>query len=180
VAEASDGFEARVYSAVRRNYGTGKHGTGKHGTGRRRLGNRFITGFATAMAASLALWFASTLYTPESEEQVPQTVNLAVNQTRTLKLVFDAPVALSDVTLRVELPENIELEGYSNQKMLVWQTNLSKGSNILALPVIATSKGQGSLMAQLNYGDKTKQFHIVLNTANGGAKNFQIMTFKSA
>lgn len=175
VAEPSAGFEAKVFSAVRRH----------HSEGRGQPGNRFIAGFATAMVASLAIWFASTLYTPLVDEytrdqQAPQMINLAMNQARTVKLVFEAPTDLAEVTLSVELPENIELEGFGGQKQLVWQTNLNKGENILALPIIATGRGQGELMAKLRYGDKTKQFHIVLNTADGGAQNFQIMTFKSA
>ncbi|MCG6937507.1 MAG: zf-HC2 domain-containing protein [Gammaproteobacteria bacterium] len=170
VVEASPGFETRVFSAVHRQYGAGI----------RKPGNRFIAGFATAMAVSLALWFASTLYTPQFEEQAPQMINLAINQTRTVKLVFETPTDLADVTLTVELPGNIELEGYGGQKQLVWQTSLTRGQNILALPIIATGNGQGELMAQLNYGAKTKQFHIVLKTTDGGAQNFQIIEFKSA
>jgi len=49
VDEASPDFEANVFAAVRSHYGTHS----------RHSGNRFIAGFATAMVASLALWFAS-------------------------------------------------------------------------------------------------------------------------
>jgi hypothetical protein len=173
VAEASPEFEAKVFSAVRHHYGMG----------RGHSGHRFIAGFATAMAASLALWFASTLYTPPvdkflRDEQVP-LINLAINQTRTVKLVFESPSDMAEVTLSVALPENIELEGYAGQKQLVWQTNLNMGQNILALPIIATGKGQGELLAQLSYGDKTKQFNIVLRTADDGVFIYQTVKFKS-
>lgn len=175
VVEASNGFEAKVFSAVRHRYGESSG----------QPGNRFIAGFATAMVASLALWFASTLFTPVIDEnagdrQMTQTINLAMNQTRTVKLVFEAKQALSAVTLSIELPENIDLEGYEGQKQLVWQTRLNKGQNILALPVIATHTGQGELMAKLSYGDKTKQFHIVLNTDDSGAQYLQIIRSISA
>ncbi|GMR01622.1 MAG: hypothetical protein BMS9Abin19_1028 [Gammaproteobacteria bacterium] len=170
VDEASPDFEANVFAAVRSHYGTHS----------RHSGNRFIAGFATAMAASLALWFASTVYIPQFDEAAPQVVNLAMNQARTVKLVFEAPMDLAEVTLSVELPENVELEGYAGQKQLVWQTNLNKGQNILALPVIAIGNGQGELVAQLSYGDKTKRFHIVLKTTSDGALIYQINKLKSA
>jgi anti-sigma factor RsiW len=170
VDEASPDFEAKVFAAVRSHYNTHK----KHS------GNRFVAGFTTAMAASLALWFASTMYTPQFDVDAPQVVNLAMNQARTVKLVFEAPTDLAEVTLSVQLPENIELEGYAGRRQLVWQTNLSKGQNILALPVIAIGAGQGELVAQLNYGDKTKQFYIVLKTTSDGALIYQINTLKSA
>lgn len=175
VDEASPDFEAKVFTAVRSHYGAHSGHSG----------NRFITGFATAMVASLALWFASTVYTPPADEyvrdeQAPQVINLAMNQVRTVKLMFEAPTDLAEVTLSVELPENIELEGYAGQKQLVWQTNLNKGQNILALPIIAIGNGQGELVAQLSYGDKTKQFHLVLKTADDGALIYQITKLKSA
>ena len=174
VEEASPDFEAKVFSAVSSHYGTGNG----------RSGNRFTAGFATAMVASLALWFASTVYTPQliqqtPDEQAPQMINLAVNQARTVKLMFEAPTDLAEVTLSVELPSNIELEGFAGQKQLIWQTNLNKGQNILALPIIATDDGQGELVARLSYGDKTKQFHIVLKTADDGALIYQTIKLKS-
>lgn len=170
VIQASPDFEAKVFAAVRN----------QHSTRGRHSGNRFTAGFATAMVASLALWFASTVYTPQFDGETSQVVNVAMNQARTVKLMFDAPMDLAEVTLTVELPENIELEGYAGQKQLVWQTNLNKGQNILALPVIAIGNGQGELLAQLSYGDKTKQFRIVLKTSSDGALNYQINTLKSA
>jgi len=175
VEDASPDFEAKVFAEVRNHYGAHN---GKH------FGNRFVAGFATAMVASLALWFTSTVYSPQFDDTMPQSgpqvVNLAMNQARTVKLMFDAPTDLAGVTLTVELPENIELEGYTGQKQLVWQTNLNKGQNILALPVIAIGNGQGELVAQLNYGDKTQRFRIVLKTASDGALIYQINTLKTA
>jgi len=174
VEEASPNFEANVFAAVR----------SQHGTASNHSDNRFFAGFTTALVASLALWFASTVYTPQFDgeitENLAQVIKLEMNQTHIVKLVFDAPTELAEVTLRVELPENFELEGYTGQKQLVWQTKLNKGQNILALPVIATGDGQGELVAQLSYGDKTKQFYIVLKTAHDGALIYQINKFKSA
>lgn len=171
VEQASADFEEKVFATVRSHYGTGNN---------RHSSNRFVAGFATAMVAGLALWFTSTVFTPQLDEQTPQTVTVAMNQTRTVKLMFDATTDLDEVTLRVELPDNIELAGYAGQKQLVWQTNLNKGQNILALPVIAIGNGQGELVAQLSYGDKTKRFRILLRTAADGALIYQINKLKSA
>ena len=175
VEDASPDFEANVFAEVRSQYGAHN---GRHSN------NRFVAGFATAMVASLALWFTSTVYLPQLDETTPRgeprIINLAMNQARTVKLLFDAPSDLAEVTLKLELPENIELEGYAGQKQLVWQTKLNKGQNILALPVIAIGNGQGELLAQLSYGDKTQQFRIVVKTASDGALIYQINTLKTA
>ncbi len=175
VEQTSPDFEKKVFAQVRSHYGTHSGS---------RFDKRFVAGFGTAMVASLALWFTSTVYSPQLDEQNPQsgsqTVTLAMHQARTVKLVFEAPSDLAEVTLTLELPENVELEGYAGEKQLVWQTNLNKGQNILALPVIAIGDGQGELLAQLNYGDKTQQFRVVLKTASDGALLYQINTLKSA
>jgi len=171
VEEASADFEDKVFAEVRSHY---SRRNSRHSS------NRFVAGFATAMVAGLALWFTSTVFTPQLEEQSPQTVMVAMNQTRTVKLMFDAATDLSDVTLKVELPENIELKGYAGQKQLVWQTSLNKGQNILALPVMAIGNGQGELVAQLSYGDKTQRFRILLKTAGDGALIYQINKLKAA
>lgn len=173
VEEVSPDFEEKIFEAARSHYN-------RHDN---QASNRFIAGFSTAIAASLALWFASTIYTPQNTQAITQASNtagsssvisLAMSQSRMVKLVFDAPTDLSDVTLSVELPDNIELEGYTGRKQLAWQTSLSKGQNILTLPVIAIGNGQGTLVAQLNYGGKTKQFHLILKTDSDGAQVYQI------
>jgi len=166
VPDSSPDFEARVFAEVR-----------KHHTGH--FGNRFTMGFASATAAALALWFASTIFSPQLDENQLQIIKVAMNQTLTVRLMFEAPADLDQVTLSVGLPKNIELEGYAGQKQLVWQTSLKKGENILALPVTAIGGGQGELVAKLSYGDQLKQFRIVLKTANDGALNYQIHQLKS-
>lgn len=169
VEEASAQFEEKVFAAVRRAHAP-----------RKPAANRFVAGFATAMAASLALWFASTVYTPTMESEGQGMIQLAVNQAQTVRLVFDAPSDLAEVTLSLQLPENIELEGYSGRRQLVWQTSLSKGQNVLALPVIAIGSGEGELVAQLNYDGKTRLFNIVVKTGQDGALIYRMEKQKSA
>jgi hypothetical protein len=167
---ASPDFEEKVFTAAFYN----------NKDNHKRKDGRFVAGFATAIAASITLWFASTIYTTRFDADSPQVVNLALNQSRTVKLVFDSPKDLTEVTLSLELPANIELEGFIGKKQLVWQTNLTRGQNVLALPLIAIDSGQGELVAKLNYSDKVKQFHVVLKTDNDGAFIYRLIPFKSA
>jgi len=179
VEKTSLDFEQKTFSEVRSHYGIG---------GGRYFGNRFTAGFATAMVASLALWFTSSMYLPQLDDSdsqqgqqlAMQVISVTTSKSRTVKLLFDAASDLADVTLIVQLPNNIEIEGYAGQKQLVWQTKLTKGQNVLALPVIAVGNGQGELVAQLHYGDKTQQFSVVLKTASDGALIYQIDKLKIA
>jgi hypothetical protein len=170
VASPSANLEKNIFAEVRRCYPRHQ---------RRLFDYRFITGFATAMVAGFVLWFTSTIYTPKFDVQTTQTVRVAINQMRTVKLIFNAPADLSKVALKLELPENVELQGYAGLKQLAWQTRLNKGQNILELPIIATSNGQGELIAQLNYGNKSRLFRIVLKTTDNDAFIYYINQFKS-
>ncbi|MFW2373165.1 MAG: anti-sigma factor family protein [Gammaproteobacteria bacterium] len=150
------GFEQRVFTAVKQQYPQ----AAKH---------QFKTGFATALAASLAIWFAVSVFVPDTTEQKLDVVSIGMQESRDLKLVFTSVDDIQQASLKIELPDNIELLGYPGQKMLAWKTRLDKGQNVLTLPVQALGKVQGELVARVNYGDKQKTYRLLLKTANGGA-----------
>ncbi len=133
---------------------------------------RFLAGFGSAIAASLAIWFAVSLFQPNPELNTPN-IDLALNTARTVTLKFDAPEALQQVRMSIELPDHVELSGYPGRRTLSWTTQFNKGSNILSLPVKAIAKGNGKLIAHIKYGNKTKHFTITLNTHLNGAWQFQ-------
>ncbi len=169
VEQASAGFEDRVFQAVRQQYPQHQ----RHG---------FKTGFATAIAASLAVWVASTVFVPTAEIETQtesQEISLAVNDPQTVRLLFDAATDLDQVRLSIDLPANVELSGYPGQRALSWQTSLKKGQNVLALPVMAIENGRGELVAELDYGDKHKTFRLILRTTKDGVVNYQFETVKS-
>jgi len=155
VKYADKGFEQRVLNKV-------------HNRHSKQGNSHFFTGFATAMAASLAVWFAVSLFQPDVTEQNTTVVNLEINAPHTIKLKFDAPAKLSQVTLSIELPDHVELSDYPGRKTLSWQTSFNKGSNILLLPVKAIDNGKGTLIAHIKYGNKTKRFSITLNSNTNG------------
>jgi len=165
VEEPSANFEQRVFAEVRRQH------TENH---QQYPGFRFAAGFATAAVASLAIWFVSSVYVPDTLVEQPQVVSVAMHEAQTVRLMFDSQSDIQQVTLSIGLPDNMQLAGYPGRKQLTWQTSLQKGQNILALPVTATGYGQGELLAKLNYGDKVKIFRVVLKTNVDGAQLYQL------
>jgi len=163
---ASAHFEARVLGEVRRQH-------------KKQGQNHFIAGFGSAVAAGFALWFASTLFIPSASPLPTESINIAMHNVSTVKLMFEVPEALAEVTLSIELPANVELQGYPGQQQLSWKTQLKKGQNILALPVLATEVGSGELIAQLKYGDKTKSLRIILKSAANGVYQYQLLPQES-
>lgn len=140
----------------------------------------FVAGFATAMAASFALWFISTIFEVQ-QQSLPASseMMISLNTEQSVRLMFDAPDNIKQVTLSIKLPNNIELTGYAGQSELSWQTSFTKGPNILTLPIKAVNQGAGELIARINYGDKLKEFHLVIKTAENGVVNYQLQPFTS-
>ena len=125
--------------------------------------NWFMAGFGSAVAATFAMWlYFSPVATPDLEEV--STVNLTVQQTHKVDLVFNLPNALQDATLSLELPEKIEIAGYPGKRQLKWKTSFKKGANRLALPLIATEEHDGILTASLSKNGITKTFHINIDS----------------
>ena len=168
MVEASPDFEERMFAEVQKQHAPASS-------------NRFATGFATAMVASFALWFASTIILPSIDEPQLQMIDVASNEASTVRLMFESAEDIESVTLSLVLPDNVQIKGYEGRRELSWQTSLTKGENILALPMIAIGNGKGELVATLNYGDKSKQLRILLRTNSDGALNapFELIPHES-
>ena len=167
VPQPSANFEKRVFAEVRRQH-------------KESHGFKFAAGFATAATASLAIWFASSVMLPNAIIEQPRMISVAMNESQTVRLMFESQNDIEQVQLSVGLPNNMELDGYPGQKELAWQTSLKKGENILALPIMAVGQGQGELVAELSYGDKVKTFRVVLKTAVDGVMQYQLEEVRSA
>lgn len=169
IPNATADFENRVLAEVRRQ-------NPKQATPR-----PFAAGFATAMAAGFALWFITTLFfIPQQATDSPNVIMVAMNNAQTVRLVFNAPSDLEQVSLSIGLPENFELSGYPGRNKLSWKTNLKKGENILALPILAIDMGKGELVAEIRYGEKLKIYRLVLKTTDKGVMKYVIQSDASA
>lgn len=155
VPEPSYGFEQRVFENVRKHY---KEESNWH------FSPRFAAGFASLSAVSLAIWLVIGQQPPLSPKS-PQVVSIALNQTYPVRLMFDADRAITQAELSISLPDNVELKGFPGHRELKWKTNLKKGQNILALPIKATSFGQGEIHTQLSYNNSIKHHDFLLNAA---------------
>ncbi len=98
-----------------------------------------------------------------SEQTNMQFVNVSMLEHRNVRLVFDVPRDLDQVKLKIELPDNVVLAKSKSTRQLLWQTNLSKGSNVLTLPIQAVGYGEGVLSTVLihNGGQKTFRLRLV-------------------
>lgn len=135
----------------------------------------FATGFATAMLLVIAGWFMLIAPTRLPEESVAAiTLNVVPQQVRNVRLVFNSPDDIQQATLRIELPPDVELEGYTQRRVLEWQTDIKQGSNTLSLPLIATGKAGGTLTASISHKGKQRTFQLHITTTGASSQRIPL------
>ena len=133
--------------------------------GSRRQRNRWLlAGFGSAIAAGLAIFVITTMFMttpqlPEAEPSIPG-VTIAMEQERTVRLVFSSAEALETATLTVSLPDGIELAGFPGQREITWETSLKEGKNLLPLTLVALTPAGGELLARLEHKDRNRTFRL--------------------
>jgi len=133
--------------------------------GSRRQRNRWImTGFGSAVAAGLVLWFVSGTFLatpelPQHDASIPG-IAMTLEEPRTVNLVFASAAALDSATLTVSLPDGIELAGFPGQREIAWQTSLAEGKNFLPLELIALTPAGGEVLARLEHDDRNRTFRL--------------------
>lgn len=136
--------------------------------GSRQQRNRWLaTGFGSAIAAGLAIWVVSgflltTPQLPGADLEIPG-VTMALEEPRTVNLVFASTTALESAMLTVSLPEGIELAGFPGQREISWETSLNEGRNLLPLKLIALTPTGGELLARLEHDDRDRTFRLQLD-----------------
>jgi anti-sigma factor RsiW len=126
---------------------------------RRRSRWTYATG--TALAASVALWLGFSWLTATAP-QPSATVTITLNEPRTIQLEFNAERALPQATIRLQLPEGVEVQGFPSEREIRWETDLARGVNMLSLPLVATSTTGGALRARLEHGNRATELAVKL------------------
>ena len=135
--------------------------------GSRRQRNRWmLTGFGAAIAATIAVWVvggillgAPGLPDAAGGAAIPG-ITIALEEPRTVNLVFGSATSLDAAVLTVSLPDGIELEGFPGQREITWETSLNEGKNLLPLRLIATGTAGGELLARLEHDDRDRIFRL--------------------
>jgi hypothetical protein len=123
--------------------------------------SHWIAAAGGALAATLALWlvFATGVYQPSPSIEVVQ-LRVEPNQVQTVNLVFQSTTDIDQATLRIELPGNLQLAGAPQRRVIEWKTPLKKGSNRLALPVIATDTRTARLTTRISHNNRDRIFYV--------------------
>jgi hypothetical protein len=147
------GFAARVFAALPR---------APH-----RVNQPLAWAFAASLAAAvgLGLWLDSgSVPAPAGSAAAPaaqaRVVALQAGKSGPVRLSFRSPRDLAGVTIRLQLPRGVELEGHPGLQAIEWQTDLQAGANVLELPLVMRDGEGGILTATLDSGRSQKAFTV--------------------
>ena len=113
---------------------------------------------AAAMLSALAFWFGLAEFSGQSDTDYYQAS--VGDDVSTITLAIDAEDALDAVSLRVELSDNLELQGFGSKRSINWSAPLKQGVNVISLPVIGIAQGEGEITARVKLKGKQKVMHI--------------------
>lgn len=158
VEAPSPGFATRVL----------RHATRQKPRGRK---SAFAAGFATAaLAATLVMWIAAGPLLQAPAPSVPQ-VALTIDEPRDVRLVFSSAQEIETATIVMALPAHVEIDGRPGVRELRWQASLASGKNLIVLPLIARSSGEGDIITQLIHGSETKEFRLRVGAGTAPSKD---------
>ncbi len=122
---------------------------------------RILPYVASGIAASLIAFFilVSSFFNPVVEDQSMPIV-LMHGGLQTIKVAIDSGQSLDSVELSIDISDNLAIAGYENQKSISWNSKLSQGVNVIALPVSAIALGDGIITTRVQLNGKEKVFII--------------------
>lgn len=122
---------------------------------------RWPSAMAASVLAAVVGLFVLWDLPPEEEvvsvaEVVPQQPLYTREQVR---IVIYSKEDRDSAELSIELAENLELEGYAGRSQVAWNTKLSKGANLLTLPVLVRNEG-GLVQVRSRFGDTSHEVSV--------------------
>lgn len=119
-------------------------------------------GALAATVACLAVFWTHPAAAPGAN------VMLALHESRDVSLVIDSERDLAGATIRLYVTGSVALTGYEDQHEIEWKTSLTQGANLLSLPVVGRTPGDGSLVAEIEHDGRTRRMSVTLHVTAPG------------
>jgi hypothetical protein len=119
---------------------------------------KLVAGFAmAAMLSALVVWLGFIDTQLPADDPLMFMVD---NEVRNVTVAIDAEDGLDDVSMHVEISDNLEVQGFGSRKTISWTTHLKPGVNVISLPVIGIAQGDGEITTRIKSKGKQKVMRI--------------------
>ena len=127
------------------------------------LASRWETWVGAAMGGLVATVLTLFLLRPADQASPePMGITMALNESRAIDVLIDSERELEDAKIRIVATGSVVLDGFENEREIGWRAHLDRGRNVLSLPVVARSTGEGQLVAVIEHGGRTRRMTISL------------------
>ena len=128
---------------------------------------------AAGIAASLlVLFLLVTLTIDRWPGRQTTDIVLLGDEVRTIRVAIESAQVVDGIRMTIDVSDNLEIEGYRDQREISWTARLEQGINLIALPVSAIADGEGEIVARVGLGEHEKVFRIrTRHQAPGNAGN---------
>ncbi|MEO8065049.1 MAG: hypothetical protein ABI821_20140 [Pseudomonadota bacterium] len=123
------------------------------------------TWWAAAAGALVATLACVGLLWIQSSTPAEQILALTLNESRDVPLVIDAERDLDGATMRVYVTGSVALAGYEDQHEVEWKISLTRGANLLSLPVVARATGDGHVVAEIEHDGRIRRLNVALHVS---------------
>jgi hypothetical protein len=132
-----------------------------------RVFGRWETWVGAALGGAVATVLTLVLLRPMDitngqQATVPVGITLALNEARAIDVLIDSERELEDATIRIVATGSVALDGFDNEREIGWRAHLERGSNVLSLPIVARSTGDGQLVAVIEHEGRSRRIAINL------------------
>jgi hypothetical protein len=96
-------------------------------------------------------------------------ITLAPQQSKTVRVLIDSIANRDHATITIALADNLELEGFPEDRVIEWETSLKEGKNLLALPLRLKDGEASHFEVAFTDGSTRKQLRIDVTVDNPSA-----------
>ena len=100
-----------------------------------------------------------------------EPIDLAMNEIRHIEVLIDSERDLPGTNIKVAAVGGIALQGFEDEQQIDWNANLRRGPNLLTLPVVARTSGEGVLLAVIEHAGKRRS--VTVNVRVHGQQAFK-------
>ena len=121
-----------------------------------------------AAAAVLMVAFGITWMGKMNSVESVARVMIPVGGEKTVRIMIEAVEPRTKATLAIALAGDVMLKNFPDQNRLQWQTDLRKGGNLLALPLMLNDRTGGDVSVRYRYNGTEKEVRIKVRAENNG------------
>jgi hypothetical protein len=156
-------LQARVSPDMPSGFADRAIATAVAGNARRRFGALGVSAVAASIAAvalTVALWSPGPVLDSGDMPTRAAYVAIVPYEQQLVQVLIEAGSARERATITIELAENLELDGFPNQRVIEWDAELLAGKNLLALPLRLKDQAASFVNVSLRLGDERKAVRV--------------------